>query len=646
MRRAAWLCLLLTLAAVASWGRAAPVAEEFTGKRLVEWTGKAHGMTYLRRNAVYYTADDFSFALDAGANGKWQVISREPTPFETWRMGPTYSGLKMDWSKDPEVRVVALKGVDRIPAEFPGLKLEPEKTLTVLLLFVRDGGAWKPWYVNNWFHRWSTPEEDARIAGHYLGGGALYDAYGFRDDLVAELTPKSREVSAKFPNWRCYHGRLVKADTPKGYALELLHLFARNPNSGGYDCVFGDPKELVPLSRLSPVDLPATGAVSAVKPAPATDSALADTGWWMAGGGPAHTGIAGTALALPLKLAWGVKVGKEFAGGPIAAGGRVYSGNNDGRIYAFEAATGKQLWNFATGAEVEATPTLSGGLVLCGSFDGKLYALDAETGKERWHFQTGPRLAGFEGIEDVKQGVDSSAAVVGGRAYFGAWDGKVYCLEVASGQLLWSHQTAGIVHWSSPAVAEGKVVLGTTDGVLHCLEAATGKALWTQTLAGRHSDHMMSGPTVAGDTVFTGGGYENGFYALSLADGRKLWQFAARNLVCCSPAVDDTRVYGLTDGAGQVFALDRATGKESWTRAFGNGWGACNPVLSGKTLFVTLREGTESGKPVALVALDTETGKTLWSHAEGSAWAGPAAAHGMLFYGSDDGTLRAFGSGP
>lgn len=234
-------------AALPARGGAAP---EFTGKRLVEWTGRAVDLRYTTRNAVYYTADEFTFTLDSPTQGKWRVVSREPTPFETFRMGPTFTDVKVDWSKNPEVRVIGVKGIDRIPPTYPGLNLDPERTVTALMLEVRDGAGWKPWYINNWFHAWSTPEENARLARQYVDRPTPYDLYGFKSDLPAELTAKSKALAARFPEWRCYHGRLVKDPAaPSGFALDFLHLFARNAATGGHDCVYGDPKTLVPLKK-------------------------------------------------------------------------------------------------------------------------------------------------------------------------------------------------------------------------------------------------------------------------------------------------------------------------------------------------------------------------------------------------------------
>jgi outer membrane protein assembly factor BamB len=645
--RSGLLGLLVATAGIAGCWRANTIAvaaaesPDYTGKRVVQWTGRAADLRYIRRKADYYTADDFSFQFSSPKQGRWQVVSREPTPFETWRFGTTFTGLKVDWSGGPEVRLTGVKGVDRIPATYPGLTLDPDRTVTALALEVRVGDEWKPWYVNNWFHAWSTPEEQQRILGMYAGKESPWDIYGFRSDAPAELTAASRQATARFPEWRAYHGVIIR-DPKGGFALELRHAFQKNPATGGHDCVIGDPKTLVPLSRLSPVSSEASPAVrpepevvEAAAPAPKPEPA-AEAGWWMVGGGPEHRGVA-PALAPPLKPAWEAKGGKEFAGGPVSDGGRVYIGNNDGKLYCFRAGNGAPLWTFSTGAEIEATPTVSGGAVLVGSFDGNLYSVDAASGKERWRFKTGPRLTGFTGIDDVKQGVDSSVAVVGGRAYFGAWDGKAYCLEAASGKLVWSRQLGGIVHWSSPAVSGGKMVLGATDGKLYCLTASDGAILWTAPLAERHSDAMMSGPSIADGTVFVGGGYDNRMHAVRLADGRRLWSYPAHNLVASTPAISGDHVFGFADADGQVFCLDRNSGKEVWSSVTKGGWGASNSVVSGGAIYVTMR-----GAADGLVALDAASGRVIWTSAGGPAWAGPAIAGGMLFYGSDDGKLRAF----
>lgn len=70
-------------------------------------------------------------------------------------------------------------------------------------------------------------------------------------------------------------------------------------------------------------------------------------------------------------------------------------------------------------------------------------------------------------------------AVSGGRAYFGSSsDDQLYCLDVASGKILWIFFTEGPVRLA-PTIAQGRVYFGSDDGVLYCLDAASGEPVWS-----------------------------------------------------------------------------------------------------------------------------------------------------------------------
>jgi outer membrane protein assembly factor BamB len=56
------------------------------------------------------------------------------------------------------------------------------------------------------------------------------------------------------------------------------------------------------------------------------------------------------------------------------AGGRVYIGSSDGRLYVLDAQSGKKLWEFDAGAGITASPAVAGGRVVIGSQDGRIYA--------------------------------------------------------------------------------------------------------------------------------------------------------------------------------------------------------------------------------------------------------------------------------
>src|SRR4030065_682039 len=84
---------------------------------------------------------------------------------------------------------------------------------------------------------------------------------------------------------------------------------------------------------------------------------------------------------------------------------------------------------------------------------------------------TAPSTNQTQWIFTATSDVYSSPAVAGGRLYVGSYDGKVYCLNAATGASIWSYSTGGQV-WSSPAVVEGKVSVGSRNGSLYCVIAA------------------------------------------------------------------------------------------------------------------------------------------------------------------------------
>jgi outer membrane protein assembly factor BamB len=106
------------------------------------------------------------------------------------------------------------------------------------------------------------------------------------------------------------------------------------------------------------------------------------------------------------KLVWqsgslgpGFGASGAFYSTPAVAYGRVYAGNNDGRVYSFETGGGGLAWSYSTGGYVYSGPTVantrhSPPTVFIGSFDGNVYALDARDGGLRWSRSAGGQVIG------------------------------------------------------------------------------------------------------------------------------------------------------------------------------------------------------------------------------------------------------------
>ncbi len=125
--------------------------------------------------------------------------------------------------------------------------------------------------------------------------------------------------------------------------------------------------------------------------------------------------------------------------------GRVYLGNTDGRIYAYDAGTGKLDWAVQTGSYVYASPAVTnapglGPTIYLGSYNGRFYALNAQSGHVSWTFNAHGRISG-------------SATIVGKLVYFAdLGEHRTYGLGISTGRLLFEKNTGAF----DPVISDGK----------------------------------------------------------------------------------------------------------------------------------------------------------------------------------------------
>ncbi len=135
---------------------------------------------------------------------------------------------------------------------------------------------------------------------------------------------------------------------------------------------------------------------------------------------------------------------------------------------------------------------------------------------------------------------------------------------------------------------------------------------------------------------------DRGLYALRAGNGSTLWRFETLAPVQSEPLYDgelDVVYFGSNDGA--LYAVHAADGALVWRYDSGGEVGR-KPVLAGETLFFA--NGADN-----LFAIDRRTGKSLWrvhrSSALGmevSGYAGPALDQGMVFFAFSDGHVGAY----
>ncbi len=220
-----------------------------------ELKGKVEEFQYHRQWRSYYWREDCTLVVRDEAGKLHRVISREPTPWAGYRLGTTYTGLKVDWQSKPRVLAIGVGAVDRIPEEFYDLKLDPKNTMTAFIVRVEvKEKVWKDFYINNWFHRWGE-ETDRKMLAHYANQDPNYSVYGYLAGIAAPFDAAGQDLLKKYePDYGgiIYHGRVVPAKNDVGYAVKVLHLMGRHKKTLSYDVFHGKAAELVKLDGKPP----------------------------------------------------------------------------------------------------------------------------------------------------------------------------------------------------------------------------------------------------------------------------------------------------------------------------------------------------------------------------------------------------------
>ncbi len=155
---------------------------------------------------------------------------------------------------------------------------------------------------------------------------------------------------------------------------------------------------------------------------------------------------------------------------PVA--GHDAAGTYHSPLTAIDAANIGELgfaWQYALGTTrgLEATPLVVDGMMFVAGNWGRVYALDAASGRELWTFV--PSVDGQAGRHACCDVVNRGVAVSKGRVYVCALDGFLYSLDARTGRVLWKADTlisrgarSPYTVTGSPLIAGDRVVIGNS----------------------------------------------------------------------------------------------------------------------------------------------------------------------------------------
>ncbi|TET90397.1 MAG: hypothetical protein E3J35_06480 [Methanomassiliicoccales archaeon] len=341
-------------------------------------------------------------------------------------------------------------------------------------------------------------------------------------------------------------------------------------------------------------------------------------------------------------LKWDYDTGEIEIDSSAAVGwGKVFITGFRG-FYVLDQETGTLLWE-NTSITGQSSPTLYDGTVLMGGADGKLYCLDADTGEVLWSTLLEPRTH--------RQSITSSPKVWNNTVFIGTLNeaggnASVYALYLENGSVKWEYERVSVYH-SSPAISDGVLFIGmaglavdhgATFDPFHglvALDALDGSRLWELETHGP----VLSSPTVhEGNVYFTS---KDGYlYSMKTSDGVN-WAVPIQESTS-SPAISDDKLYVGTgvnwNEGGKLLAYD-LDGNFLWDYDVPGPVQSSPTVADGKVYFAT---NELSGK---IYCLNASNGDLIWSYQPSPAnyiLSSPVIADGQLFIGSDNGHIYSF----
>ncbi len=313
---------------------------------------------------------------------------------------------------------------------------------------------------------------------------------------------------------------------------------------------------------------------------------------------------------------------EELASAEVRSDGRVlWIGTSRGVLWAVGARSGEVLWKRRLGGAILSRPLYvpSRERLYVGSADGCLRALRPRDGAVLWKYCTDGAI--------LRQ-----PAYARGLVLFANERNRVYAVDAEHGRWKWSYDRplprGFTIHGHSPVtVADGKVYAGFADGRVVCLALGTGEVVWSRDLSEGHEQYVDvdAKPVLAGGVLYVAS-YSGGVYALDPGLGALLWHFAVRAVT--GVTVVDDRLYFVSATAG-LHCLD-LRGRLLYRQDLGDAGTPTRPVAAEDLLaFTTSRKG--------LVFVNRETGRFVARIDDGFGASAPVRAFGRRLFLLDNG---------
>ena len=320
---------------------------------------------------------------------------------------------------------------------------------------------------------------------------------------------------------------------------------------------------------------------------------------------------------------------------PAHVDGILYTVDVKGVIGAWRSENGKRLWRNDLKTAIGSGVGTAGGLGFVGTLDGRVIAFDLATGEKKWDAKTS---------SEVMASPQSNGRAVITQAI----DGRVFAFSFADGSQLWSYDhpvpVLTLRSNATPLVFQDTAIVAFDNGQILNFDSNTGQLRWSARVGQPQGKTELerlvdvdSAPIELGPYIYAAG-YNSRLVAISKGTGRTAWAqdvSTTQNL-----AAVNNRIL-VSDANSHVKAFDALNGTLLWENKSLHRRGISAPAVYENMVVVVDQEGYLHG-------LSVEDGTQLARSriGENPALAQPLVIEGTLYLLDKGGVLMAYGTKP
>lgn len=238
----------------------------------------------------------------------------------------------------------------------------------------------------------------------------------------------------------------------------------------------------------------------------------------------------------------------------------VYFSCENGMLYCFDALKGdlQFAWSTIDSAALRCTPAIKDNILYTGDWNGRIYAFDLKTRDTLWTYRTY-----LEQYYPTYGRINTRLFIHDSILVFGARNHEIQAININSGTRVWNHveYNGGWIS-GDPLIAGDTLFIGGSDcHKLFAFHVATGEIFWTYEFLFAN----FSSPIIEGDHIFfttgdalanSGSDYGSGYlYALDKKDGSLVNASLIGGNFFVDPLVYEDKIYLGSDDKN-IYAID------------------------------------------------------------------------------------------